>query len=68
MQAELQREGRPAETVIEHWLEDEDRWDDDPPAPDSEQELLDYGLCAVGGARQLWVAQGGPRARAAARG
>ena len=43
MQAELQREGRPAETVIEHWLEDEDRWDDDPPAPDSEQELLDYG-------------------------
>ena len=44
VQAELQRGGRPAETVIEHWLEDEDRWDDDPPAPDSEQELLDRGF------------------------
>ena len=44
VQAELEREGRPAETVIEHWLEDEDRWDDDPPAPDSEQELLDRGF------------------------
>ena len=41
--AELTLEGRTAETVIEHWLEHEDRWDDDPPAPDVEQELLDRG-------------------------
>lgn len=41
--AELTLEGRRAETVIEHWLEHEDRWDDDPPAPDAEQELLDRG-------------------------
>ena len=41
--AELKREGRTAETVIEHWLEAEDRWDDDPPAADAEQELLARG-------------------------
>lgn len=43
VRAELTLEGRTAQTVIEHWLEHEDRWDDDPPAPDVEQELLDRG-------------------------
>ena len=43
VQAELTREGRAAQTVVEHWLEDEDRWDNDPPAPDAEQELLARG-------------------------
>lgn len=43
VQAELAREGREAEVVIEHWLEDEDRWDDEPPGPDAEEELLARG-------------------------
>lgn len=43
VQAELARQGRAAETVVEHWLEADDRWDDDPPAPDAEQELLARG-------------------------
>ena len=31
------------EIKIEHWLHDEDRWDDEPPAPDIEEELLEEG-------------------------
>src|SRR5262249_56555481 len=33
----------PERFVIEHWLEDEDRWDDEPPTPDTEDELLSRG-------------------------
>lgn len=44
VRAELEREGRTdAATVIEHWLDDEDRWDDEPPAPAVEEELLARG-------------------------
>jgi hypothetical protein len=28
---------------IEHWLADEDRWDDDPPGPDIDEELVSRG-------------------------
>jgi hypothetical protein len=33
----------PARYVIEHWLDDEDRWDDEPPSSDTETELLSRG-------------------------
>jgi hypothetical protein len=33
----------PKRYVIEHWLDEEDRWDDEPPAPDAEAELLSRG-------------------------
>jgi hypothetical protein len=29
--------------VLEHWLAEEERWDDDPPQPDVEEELLERG-------------------------
>src|SRR6266545_1060090 len=50
------------ESGIEHWLADEDRWDDEPPGPDVEEELLEHGYapwevrveCAsLGKAREL---------------
>src|SRR5262245_15778628 len=31
------------EIVIEHWLADEDRWDDEAPGPDIEEEVLAKG-------------------------
>jgi hypothetical protein len=31
------------ESGIEHWLADEERWDDEPPRPDVEEEILDEG-------------------------
>jgi hypothetical protein len=31
------------EIQIEHWLHDEERWDDEAPAPDTEEELLEEG-------------------------
>jgi hypothetical protein len=31
------------EIRIEHWLHDEERWDDEAPAPDTEEELLEEG-------------------------
>ena len=31
------------EIRIEHWLHEEDRWDDEAPAPDTEEELLEEG-------------------------
>jgi hypothetical protein len=41
---ELQEGGWEASRfVIEHWLEDEDRWDDEPAAPDTEEELVSRG-------------------------
>jgi hypothetical protein len=31
------------EIRVEHWLHDEERWDDEAPAPDTEEELLEEG-------------------------
>lgn len=33
----------PKRYLIEHWLDDEDRWDDEPQSPDTESELLSRG-------------------------
>ena len=33
----------PREVVLEHWLEDEERWDDEAPRPDIEDETLGRG-------------------------
>jgi hypothetical protein len=42
--AELKELGLEAREIrIEHWLHDEDRWDDEPPGPDIEEELLEHG-------------------------
>jgi hypothetical protein len=42
--AELQSHGVEARvSAIEHWLAEEDRWDDDPAEPDIEEELLERG-------------------------
>jgi hypothetical protein len=42
--AQLQALGAAARTSrIEHWLEDEERWDDEPPAETWEEEELDRG-------------------------
>lgn len=44
VEAELaERDLHAAEIVIEHWLADEDRWDDEAPGPDIEEELLEEG-------------------------
>lgn len=44
VEAELAEEGIEAQTVrIEHWLDEEDRWDDDPPVPTVEEEVLARG-------------------------
>jgi hypothetical protein len=45
LEAEL-RELRiePVLVVIEHWLADEERWDDEPPGRDVEEETLDRGF------------------------
>ena len=34
---------QPALSVIEHWLGDEDRWDDEPPGDTIEEETIDRG-------------------------
>jgi hypothetical protein len=40
----LRDEGiQPRELVIEHWLDEEDRWDDEPSPPPIEEELLQKG-------------------------
>ena len=33
----------PNEVVLEHWLDDEDRWDSEPDAPDVEEDLVARG-------------------------
>ena len=33
----------PEEVVLEHWLDDEDRWDTEPDAPDVEEDLIARG-------------------------
>jgi hypothetical protein len=44
VETELKELGLHAEEMqIEHWLHDEDRWDDEPPGPDIEEALLEEG-------------------------
>jgi hypothetical protein len=44
VKAVLRDEGiNPRELVLEHWLDDEDRWDDEPARPPIEEELLQKG-------------------------
>jgi hypothetical protein len=44
VEQELQEAGlAPVRFVTERWLHDEDRWDDEPDAPDMEEELLERG-------------------------
>jgi hypothetical protein len=45
VESELAEEGLEA-TIgpVEHWLHDEERWDDEPPAPSPEEELLAEGI------------------------
>jgi hypothetical protein len=44
VEQELRDDGlEPARFVIEHWLADEERWDDEPSTPDPEEELVERG-------------------------
>jgi hypothetical protein len=44
VEAELrERSLHASEIRIEHWLHEEDRWDDEAPGPDTEEELLEEG-------------------------
>jgi hypothetical protein len=44
VEAELKEQGiEPVSIVLEHWLNNEDRWDDEPPGPDLEEETLARG-------------------------
>jgi hypothetical protein len=44
VEQELREAGlTPARFVVEHWLRDEERWDDEPDGPDVEEELLERG-------------------------
>ena len=44
VEAVLREEGvSPRLVALEHWLADEDRWDDEPPEPDVEEEMLERG-------------------------
>ena len=45
VEAELREHGIEARTgKVEHWLDDEDRWDDEPPGETWEEEELDRGF------------------------
>ena len=44
VETELNELGLAAQEIkVEHWLHQEDRWDDEPPGPDIEEELLEEG-------------------------
>ncbi len=44
VEAELKEQGvEPRRLVLEHWLADEDRWDDEAPGPDVDEEILARG-------------------------
>jgi hypothetical protein len=44
VEQELQDAGlEPTRLVTEHWLDDEERWDDEAPQPDTEEEMLARG-------------------------
>jgi hypothetical protein len=45
VEAELEESGTtPAEVVLEHWLDGEDRWDSEPDQPDVEEDLVARGF------------------------
>ena len=45
VEAELREHGVEARTsAVEHWIDDEDRWDDEPPGETWEEEELDRGF------------------------
>jgi hypothetical protein len=45
VEAELRKQGFAARTSrIEHWIDEEDRWDDEPPGETWEEEALDRGF------------------------
>ena len=45
VEQELQEAGwEPKRFVVEHWLDDEDRWDNEAPSPDTEHELVSRGF------------------------
>jgi hypothetical protein len=45
VESELREEGIEARIgPVEHWLHDEERWDDEPPEPTPEEELLAEGI------------------------
>jgi len=59
VEAELKEQAiEPLRIVLEHWLADEDRWDDDPPAPDADQEMLSRGYAPW----EVRVTKASPRA------
>jgi hypothetical protein len=43
VEEELKEQGLEGTIKIEHWLADEDRWDDEPAGPDVEEELVSRG-------------------------
>src|SRR5437868_13332717 len=44
VEAELaEAEIEPRSVTVEHWLADEDRWNDEPPGPDVEDEVVALG-------------------------
>ena len=44
VEQELEEAGfTPTRFVIEHWLHDDERWDDEPDQPDAEEDLLERG-------------------------
>jgi hypothetical protein len=45
VESALREEGIEAKLgPVEHWLHDEERWDDEPPEPSPEEELLEEGI------------------------
>ena len=68
VEAELRGAGIEASAVqVEHWLADEERWDDEPTGRDLGRGRARAGLRAVGGARRVRLARGRRRARGHAR-
>lgn len=44
IERELADEGQTARSIsVEHWIADEERWDDDPPGPSEDEEILAEG-------------------------
>jgi hypothetical protein len=45
VEAELEESGiKPRDMVLEHWLDEDDRWDSEPDQPDVEEELVARGF------------------------
>ena len=69
VEAELREHGIEARTSrIEHWLDEEDRWDDEPPGETWEEEELDRGFAPWEVRVECASHAGGARARRPARG